>query len=173
MQNSDIQKILDDFAATSLGKAKGMQLAQFEIRKLIYQYDFDGNLVKIYKSTLECSKAMNTGATQIQNVINGYDKITDKKVYSAHGFIFKQKPTEFTKEELDEIKKNSNHEAGKPEFGQYDLQGNLIKKFRRSNLAALEVYGLESVRKSIIRRLEGEVKKPFKGFNWKYIDDEE
>jgi hypothetical protein len=173
MQNNDIQKILDRFGSSKVGKAKGPALNSIAIRKLIYQYDFDGNLVKIYKSTMECSKTMNTGATQIQNVINGYDRFTNKKVYSARGFIFREKPTEFTKEELDFIKKNSNSTGGKPEFGQYDLQGNLIKKFKRANLAALEVYGLESVRKSIIRRLEGEVKKPLKGFNWKYIEDAE
>jgi hypothetical protein len=173
MQSNDIQKILDEFGTSKIGKAKGPALNSIAIRKLIYQYDFDGNLVKIYKSTLECSKSTNSSNRTIQNVIDGYDRFANKKVYSARGFIFRDKPTKFTKEELDEIKKNCNHENGKPEFGQYDLQGNLIKKFKTANSASIEVYGTEKERRSITNILKGKVKKPLKGFNWKYIDDEE
>lgn len=173
MHSQDIQKILDGFQESEVGKANGTKLAQIAIRRIIYQYDFDGNLIKIHKSLDECGKAMNSSNRGIQSVIDGYDNVNNKPAYSKGGFIFRDKPTIFTEQELEIIRKNSNCAEGKPEFGQYDLNWNLIKKFRRTNIAALEVYGLESARKSITYRLQGTQPNPFKSYNWKWIEDEE
>ena len=98
MQNNDIQKILDRFAASRIGKANKFLLHQILNSRLIYQYDFEGNLIKTYKSLFLCAQAMNCGNRGIQSIIQGYDNVTNKPVYSKKGFMFRDKPTTFTKE---------------------------------------------------------------------------
>ena len=98
----------------------GTRLERFSksISKQIYQYDFNGELIKIWKSVTE---AKNNGfnETCIVDCCNGKQKSHAK-------YIWSYKPLQLTAEELEDIKKSALKRYSKKVY-QRDLNGNIVK----------------------------------------------
>lgn len=92
-------------------------------RTLIYQYDLDGNLIKIWNSGLEAAKSIN-------GFISGVHHCCSKNVKTYKGYIWTFTP--ITSEELTRRKSNDHS----PKIEQLDLLGNVLNQFNSMQEAA-------------------------------------
>jgi hypothetical protein len=86
---TNIQDILNKIGNSTIAQSFGPALHALQSRKLVYQYDRDGNLVQIHKSKAEVIKK---GFTTVSNSIKkrelckgyyfSYEKITDLESYT-------------------------------------------------------------------------------------------
>jgi hypothetical protein len=119
-------------------------------RKIVLQYDLDGNLIKEWNSLKSVSKFYQN--TNIASCCRG-------ESVSASGFIWRYKD-EFIDIDLDRL----NYQKRK--VSQYDLQGNLIRSFDSIKEASLNGFNEGNIQDCCVGRL-----KSSKGFIWRYSGD--
>lgn len=118
----------------------------------IYQYDLNGNFINEYSSLSKITKIRNE-RNNIRSVLKGENKTFKNHIYSFNKY--EKLPIEILK----------NHfKSWKGFILQYDLNGNLIKKWKTSLEASKE---LKISRTNIDRCLKGE-RNISNGFIWKY-----
>jgi len=167
--SNDIQKILDGFSSSKVGEANDRHLAAIKKSRLVYQYNIEGNLIKIYKSLYEAGLAMKRPSNNIFDAVRGFD-YDGKPVYQLGGFIWKDKPTEFTKKELDQIRKSTNIRKLKPKFNCLDAEGNILGTYNSPTEAAEILFnGYNSARRSIERCIKKE-RPHYKGYYFDYAE---
>ncbi len=125
------------------------------------QYTLSGNLICIYKSSIEAAKAMNICKSAIRNVTTG-------KSFTCCDYIWKSfEDTEEIPEFISPVKTASERlsEASSKPILQCDKKGNVIKEWKNAK-EATESLGLKSY-SSICNCLKGH-SKASAGYIWKY-----
>jgi hypothetical protein len=134
MNNEDIQKILNRFGNSDIGKANATLLSVYASRKKFHQYDFDGNLIKVWN---HFSELEDHPVFKKQSI----SQCCVKQKGIAFGYVWRY-AKDWTLEELnidkDELVKYNYH-AGLS-ISKYDLQGNLIKNYESVNLAFQDLH---------------------------------
>jgi hypothetical protein len=125
------------------------------LNKKVYQYDKNGELVKIHDSVIEAALCVNASGCLISSLIHNRGR-------TGKGFIWLDKESTFTSKELNSIYNPPNSMNTK--VLQLDFDGNVIKEYDTIKQAAMAV-GTDS--SNISKVCRGKLKKT-KGFVWKY-----
>ena len=120
--------------------------------KTVYQFDLQGNLIKVWKSATEASKSFNEKQNSVRVAINN---CCHGKVNQAYGYFWSFK-SKF------EFKTNSHYSA----VAMYNDKGEFIKSFTTLKEAAQEV-GLLTT-SNIISCIKGK-QKHCAGYRWRYF----
>jgi len=96
--------------------------------KPIIQYSLDGEFIKEWPSSTSVQRELGFNARNIGGCAN-------KETLTSNGFIWKFKGDDLTQEDVDKVK---NKRPRTKEVYQYDLKGNLIKKYESLTKASKE-----------------------------------
>ena len=118
-------------------------------KKIVLQYDLEGNLLKEWSSLSE----IDLDTSNISNCCLG-------RALTAGGFIWRYKD-KFIEIDLEKL----NYQKRK--IKQYDLKGNLIKSYNSIKEASYNGFNESNIQDCCVYRL-----KSHKGFIWKYIEDD-
>ena len=129
--------------------------------KKVSQYNLNMELIKVWNSVYEASKATGYSCSSISAVCN-------YKTKTLHNFVWRftdeYNEEQFKKDIIADFKKWDMKNRKK--IGQFDLNGVLIEEFDSITYASQKT-GI--TRKSIKDNLNGKIKRP-KNYIWKYID---
>ena len=137
--------------------------------KKIAQYDSDGKLIKIYKSSREAAKALNNDCTSILRICKGINK-------SKFGYNLKfYEENETKSNDIDnklksiEVKNTTTNKSKQlvKKIAQFDSENKLIKLFKSASEAGKE---LNMDNSSILRICKGIHKSKF-GYNLKFYQE--
>ena len=126
--------------------------------KKVYQYNKKGNLVQEYNSVTEASQQSNVSECLISSIVH-------KNRLTGGGYIWRNKPTTFTEEELDKIYNPPNSRA--LEIIQMTKEGVEINRYPTIIKAAQSIKIDPS---SVAKACKG-VTKICGGYKWKYAGD--
>jgi len=118
-------------------------------KKIVLQYDLEGNLLKEWSSLSE----IDLDTSNISNCCLG-------RALTAGGFIWRYKD-KFIEIDLEKL----NYQKRK--IKQYDLKGNLIKSYNSIKEASYNGFNESNIQDCCVYRL-----KSHKGFIWRYIEDD-
>jgi DNA-binding NarL/FixJ family response regulator len=126
--------------------------------KKVYQYDNKGNLVKVYNSVKEASQQSGVSDCLISSIVH-------KNRLTGGGYIWRNKQTTFTKEELDKIYNPPT--SRELEIIQMTKEGVEINRYPTIVKAAQNTQIDPS---SLTKACKG-IRKTCGGYKWKYVED--
>jgi hypothetical protein len=122
----------------------------------VFQYDFNMNLIKEYKSMTHCSKETGFRLSKIQMVLSGQKRIYKGSIFRSEGY---KQTKRRKKKEVYIIK-------GKKLIEKYDINGIYIKSFSTLSDAAKNA----KCSGQNIKRAASGLQKTAMGFIWKYVE---
>jgi len=96
----------------------------------VNQFDFDGNLLHTYKSISDAGRAVGVSNRTIMSICNNMG------AHSTHGYIFRYADDDSPWIDYNEKICRGNNER-KRAVGQYDMNGNFIKRYESVNEASI------------------------------------
>lgn len=140
-------------------------------KKMVYQYNITGDLVRIFESTNEASKALSISNGSLCQCCNGFAS-NGKKAYTFHNFVFSYK--ELSRENvLDRFvmsnysKSNKKNNNGSKKVLQFNLDGSFIQEYPSVNEVG-RMLGFSGG--NIAACCRGKFKQMY-GYIWKYKEE--
>lgn len=151
--SEDVRKKISD-------KLKGKRMGIDNVSsKKVVQYDMQGNLIKIWDSISDASRALKIDKSNIAKCCYDYNDVWK----TAGGFIWKFYGEELTKEYINLCNKRKNSKC----IAQYSLSGELIYIFNNLTEAEFKT----GISHGNISNCCNGKRKTAGGFIWKYYDD--
>lgn len=130
-------------------------LDRFAGRKVVFQYDLNGNFIRSFKSVTDTAAFIGCSTNEIS-------KVCMRKNKTSHGFIFRYEEDSVTEDDLKGIGKNNR----KKQVEQFDMNDNYIATYN-SIADAERLTGTKS--SSITNCCKG-LYKHANHFKWKYVN---
>ena len=156
---NEIQKLINEYNNSEIGKANWHKLAHMNRRREVYQYDRYGKQIGVYKYRKEAAEITGISQSSIGAACIG-------ELKHANGFVFSYGPRKFTENELAEIQQSIFNTAVK-KVVMYDLKGNLVQVYKNV-IEAVNATGLDDI--SI--RYSCSEQRSWKGYEWRWAEQE-